>query len=82
VLEDPPPHPPIKATIVRNEEADRQLRDRKKKTEAMNGSSPDQVTWFPLIAGEKSGFKVDPGRGGQGLLKVKGYDAKSKDRVS
>jgi hypothetical protein len=44
----------------------------------MNGSSPDQVTWFPLIAGEKSGFTVDPGRGGQGLLKVKGYDAKVK----
>jgi hypothetical protein len=77
-LEDPPPHPPIKATIVRNEEANRQLRDCKKKTEAMNGSSPDQVTWFPLIAGEKSGFTVDPAGEVRDYLRLKAMMQKVK----
>jgi hypothetical protein len=43
----PPPQPTLNTTIVRSGQTNRQLRDRKKKTEAMNGSSPDQVTWFP-----------------------------------
>src|ERR1700719_1829820 len=76
----PPPQPTLNTTIVRSEETNRQLRDREKKTKAMNGSSPDQVTWFPW--GEKSHdlqYMKTPGRGGQGLLKTKRYDAKSKD---
>jgi hypothetical protein len=76
----PPPQPTLNTTIVRSEETNRQLRDREKKTEAMNGSSPDQVTWIPW--GEKSHdlqYMKTPGRGGQGLLKTKRYDAKSKD---
>jgi hypothetical protein len=46
--DDPPPHPAVKIAIVRSDERNKQLRRRKKAKAAMNRSSPDQVTWFPL----------------------------------
>jgi hypothetical protein len=76
---DPPPHPAVSTKISTNDKTNQQLRDRKAR-ETMSGSSPEQMTWFPL-EGEKPGFtvqEVGPGRGKSGLLKTNGFDTKSK----
>jgi hypothetical protein len=60
---DPPPHPVVNTKIRSSDETKQQLRDRMKAREAMNGNSPDQMTWFPL-KGEKPGFTVQRTLGG------------------
>ena len=76
---DPPPHPAVNTKISRNDKTNQQLRDRMKAREAMNGNSPDQMTWFPL-EGEKPGFTVQKTLGGdiRDLLRVKGLMPKVK----
>ncbi len=52
-----------------------------KAREAMNGISPDQMTWFPL-EGEKPGFTVQKTLGGdiRDFLRLKGLMPKVKVR--